>query len=182
MVRKAMHMRVIPAAAFALLLASCGAAPPDAPAPPAAAPEQPAVPVAPDAEAAVPAAPTPVEPPGAEAPAAPAAPVRPSSGRAQLAAEAAAQQPIYLDVRTPEEFAAGHVAGTLHIPLDQLERRWAELAEYRDRPVVVYCRTGRRSGLAIDMLATKGFTRLENGGGVTQMARRGLRMEPENCC
>jgi phage shock protein E len=95
---------------------------------------------------------------------------------------AAARQPIYLDVRTPEEYAAGHVAGTLHIPLQELEQRWAELAEYRDQPMVVYCRTGRRSATAIDLLATKGFSRLENGGGVVQMARRGLPMEPPNCC
>jgi phage shock protein E len=98
------------------------------------------------------------------------------------AVPAAAAEPLILDVRTPEEYAAGHVAGTVHIPLDELERRWAELAEYRDRPVVVYCRTGRRSATAIDLLASKGFSRLENGGGIGQMARRGHRMVPEDCC
>jgi phage shock protein E len=95
---------------------------------------------------------------------------------------ASAPQPLILDVRTPEEYAAGHVAGTVHIPLDQLEQRWQELAEYRDQPIIVYCRTGRRSAVAIDLLATKGFSRLENGGGVSQMARRGLRMSSEDCC
>jgi phage shock protein E len=101
---------------------------------------------------------------------------------AQGTGAAATRPPIYLDVRTPEEYAAGHVAGTLHIPLQELEHRWAELAQYRDQPLVVYCRTGRRSAAAIDLLATKGFSRLENGGGVTQMARRGLPMEPADCC
>jgi phage shock protein E len=95
---------------------------------------------------------------------------------------AAAPQPLILDVRTLEEYAAGHVAGTVHIPLDQLEQRWQEIAQYRDQPIIVYCRTGRRSAVAIDLLATKGFSRLENGGGVSQMARRGLRMSPEDCC
>jgi phage shock protein E len=99
-----------------------------------------------------------------------------------LATPAAAPQPLILDVRTPEEYAAGHVAGTVHIPLDQLEQRWQELAQYRDQPIIVYCRTGRRSAAAIDLLATKGFSRLENGGGLSQMARRGLRMSPEDCC
>jgi phage shock protein E len=93
-----------------------------------------------------------------------------------------AAQPVILDVRTPEEYAEGHVVGTFHIPLDQLEARWQELAQYRGQPVVVYCRTGRRSAAAIDLLATKGFSRLENGGGVSEMARRGLRMSPEGCC
>ena len=90
--------------------------------------------------------------------------------------------PVYLDVRTAEEFAAGHVAGTVHIPLDQLEERWQELAPYRDRDLVVYCRTGRRSAAAIDVLASRGFTRLQNGGGLQQMAARGLPVEPPGCC
>jgi phage shock protein E len=109
---------------------------------------------------------------------APALPVTPAPAAGPLVDA----QPVILDVRRPEEYAEGHVAGTLHIPLDQLESRWHELAQYRDQPVIVYCRTGRRSAAAIDLLATKGFSRLENGGGVSQMARRGLRMSPEGCC
>jgi rhodanese-related sulfurtransferase len=91
-------------------------------------------------------------------------------------------QPLYLDVRTQAEYDAGHVAGTMHIPLDQLAQRWQELATFRDRPMVVYCRTGRRSAAAIDLLRNRGFERLENGGGVTHMAARGLPMEPQHCC
>jgi phage shock protein E len=90
--------------------------------------------------------------------------------------------PVYLDVRTAGEHAAGHVAGTVHIPLDQLEERWQELAPYRDRDMVVYCRSGRRSAVAIDLLASRGFTRLQNGGGLRQLAARGLPMEPPGCC
>jgi phage shock protein E len=101
---------------------------------------------------------------------------------ASPAGTVAVEGPVYLDVRTPEEYAAGHVAGTLHIPLDQLERRWEELAQYRDQPMVVYCRTGRRSAAAIDILRAQGFTRLENGGGLAQMAARGVAVEPEGCC
>lgn len=91
-------------------------------------------------------------------------------------------RPLYLDVRTQAEYDAGHVAGTLHIPLDQLDQRWQELAPFRDRPIVVYCRTGRRSAAAMDLLRSRGFDRLENGGGVTHMAARGLPMEPQHCC
>lgn len=97
-------------------------------------------------------------------------------------AETADLTPLYLDVRTQAEYDAGHVAGTLHIPLDQLEQRWQELATFRDRPLVVYCRTGRRSAAAMDLLRNRGFDRLENGGGVTHMAARGLVMEPQHCC
>lgn len=73
-------------------------------------------------------------------------------------------------------------AGTLHIPLDELEQRWQELESYRDQHIVVYCRTGRRSAAAIELLRSRGFDHLENGGGVAQMAARGLPMEPETCC
>jgi rhodanese-related sulfurtransferase len=106
--------------------------------------------------------------------------VAPQAG--QAAASESVSAPVYLDVRTAEEYAAGHVAGTVHIPLDQLEERWQELAPYRDRDMVVYCRSGRRSAAAIDLLASRGFSRLQNGGGLQQMAARGLPVEPTGCC
>jgi len=65
-----------------------------------------------------------------------------------------------LDVRTAEEFAAGHVPGARNIPVAELEARIAELAAARDRDLVVYCRTGRRAALALQILAANGFRRL----------------------
>jgi phage shock protein E len=79
---------------------------------------------------------------------------------------------IYLDVRTPEEYAAGHVQGAVHIPYDEVTVRSAELASYRDRDIVVYCKSGRRAGIAIDSLQAAGFTRLSNGGGLDELARQ----------
>jgi phage shock protein E len=81
---------------------------------------------------------------------------------------------VYVDVRRPDEWLSGHIAGAVHIPVQELEQRWKELEQYRDRDIVLYCRTGRRSGIAYDLLRTKGFTRLENGGSLKQVARRGL--------
>jgi len=65
-----------------------------------------------------------------------------------------------LDVRTPEEFEGGHVPGALNVPHDQIERRLAELEPYRDREVVLYCRSGRRAGVASETLAAAGFAHL----------------------
>src|SRR5512134_1951806 len=65
-----------------------------------------------------------------------------------------------LDVRTPEEFAAGHVPGAVNVPHDQLANRLAEVP--RDKDVVVYCRSGRRSLIAADILATNGFKRVSH--------------------
>lgn len=59
-----------------------------------------------------------------------------------------------VDVRTPEEFAAGHLDGARNLPLDALTARMAELP--RDRAVVVYCRSGARSARAAAVLRSAG--------------------------
>jgi len=63
--------------------------------------------------------------------------------------------PLILDVRTPDEYAAGHVPGAVLIPHDELESRIAELGE--PRALVVYCKSGRRAGIAEEILAEHGF-------------------------
>ncbi len=85
--------------------------------------------------------------------------------RAQLAAQPNAQ---ILDVRTPEEFAAGHIAGALLIDIygpDFAERCLAELDP--KRPVFVYCRSGGRSSSAAQFLASHGFDGANLVGGFT---------------
>lgn len=64
-----------------------------------------------------------------------------------------------IDVRTPAEFAAGHVPGAVNVPYDEIGRRSAELGP-PSTPLVLYCRSGRRSGIAVAALKEKGFTRL----------------------
>jgi phage shock protein E len=60
-----------------------------------------------------------------------------------------------LDVRTPEEHRAKHIEGSVNIPVQQLEDRLSELD--RSRPVVVYCRSGRRSADATRRLCERGY-------------------------
>jgi rhodanese-related sulfurtransferase len=79
----------------------------------------------------------------------------------QRLAEAGA---LVLDVRSPEEFAQGHVPGAKNIPHDQVARRAAELGP-TSTPIVVYCRSGRRSAAAIETLKELGYERLWNAGG-----------------
>jgi len=64
-----------------------------------------------------------------------------------------------VDVRTPEEFASGHVPGAINIPYDQLPGRAAEIGP-PSTPVLLYCRSGRRSGIAVESLQKVGFTKL----------------------
>lgn len=73
---------------------------------------------------------------------------------------ARAQAPAMLDVRTPAEFAAGHLPGAVNIPVDQLRERLGELASLRDRELLVYCETGRRAGVAVQGLGRAGFAHL----------------------
>ncbi len=67
---------------------------------------------------------------------------------------------VVLDVRTPEEFAAGHVPGAINIPHTELAARVAELEGSRDSDIVVYCRSGARSAIALGELEKSGFRRL----------------------
>lgn len=77
----------------------------------------------------------------------------------QLVAEGA----LLLDVRTPEEFASGHIEGAVNIPVQELEGRMAEL-EPKDRAIVVYCRSGARSSQAESMLEGAGYGKVHNLG------------------
>ena len=67
---------------------------------------------------------------------------------------------IVLDVRTAAEFAAGHVPGARNVSHDELPARLGELAALRDKQVVLYCRSGRRTEIAEDTLRKAGFTKL----------------------
>jgi phage shock protein E len=64
-----------------------------------------------------------------------------------------------VDVRTPAEFLADHVPGAINIPFDEIDARAAEIGP-ASTPVLLYCRSGRRSGIAIGTLREKGFTQL----------------------
>ena len=69
---------------------------------------------------------------------------------------------VVVDVRTPEEFASGHIPGAVNIPHDQLPNRLAELAGAKNKDVVVYCRSGRRSALAQETLSAQGFKSVQH--------------------
>jgi phage shock protein E len=72
-----------------------------------------------------------------------------------------------VDVRSPGEFGSGAFPGAVNIPLTALGSRLGEIP--RDRPVVVYCASGSRSGFAVRMLRRAGYAEVVNGGGLRHM-------------
>jgi len=73
---------------------------------------------------------------------------------------------VWIDVRTPEEFAAGHVEGATRIPWDGIEKGVAQLELAKDTPVYLYCGAGGRAGKAKERLDMMGFTAVTNAGGL----------------
>jgi len=71
-----------------------------------------------------------------------------------------ADEIVLLDVRTPKEFSEGFIPGAINIPHDELETRIAELDGARGKEIVVYCRSGRRSDIALGLLQKAGFERV----------------------
>jgi rhodanese-related sulfurtransferase len=77
---------------------------------------------------------------------------------------------VVLDVRTPSEYnsESGHLANALLIPLQEIEQRIGELAPYKGKTIIAYCRTGNRSGRAASLLSKKGFTAANMDGGIVK--------------
>lgn len=85
---------------------------------------------------------------------------------------------LVVDVRSPEEFANGHVAGSINLPLGDLARLACSALPRRDAPVILCCISGARSDMATQWLRAQGYTQVSNGGGVGAVALRlGLPIE-----
>lgn len=69
---------------------------------------------------------------------------------------------VIVDVRTPGEYAGGHIKGSVNIPLQSLGSQMAKLK--KDKPVITCCASGMRSGSARAMLQSAGFSEVYNAG------------------
>jgi len=73
-----------------------------------------------------------------------------------------------IDVRTPGEYLDGHYPGAINIPLNELTERLDEFKKMQ-QPIVAYCRSGARSGMAVSVLKQNGFNEVYNGGGLIDL-------------
>ena len=83
----------------------------------------------------------------------------------EVALTKVAQGAMLVDVRTPEEYAEGHLPEAVNIPFEPIAEAFAKPGIAKDTPVVVYCRSGRRSGIAKESLEKAGYQEVYNGGG-----------------
>jgi phage shock protein E len=78
----------------------------------------------------------------------------------------------WVDVRTAGEFGAGHVAGAVNIPYEEITERIGEVASDKDATIYLYCRSGRRSGIALEALREAGYDNAVNIGGLEEARRK----------
>lgn len=84
-----------------------------------------------------------------------------------------------LDVREPDEWAAGHIEGALHIPLSTLPERTGEVAELEAAQTLVVCKVGGRSARAVAYLAQQGYEVVNLAGGMLDWEAAGRPMVSE---
>ena len=72
----------------------------------------------------------------------------------------------FLDVRTESEFLSGHIENSIHIPLQELQTRLDEIEQLKQKDIIVYCRSGARSGKATNLLIKNNFKVQNLSGGI----------------
>jgi phage shock protein E len=83
-----------------------------------------------------------------------------------------AADPIWIDVRTADEYSRGHVSEALNIPYTEIAESISAVTADRDASIYVYCRSGRRSGIAKETLEGMGYTQVVNVGGFDQAMQK----------
>lgn len=91
-----------------------------------------------------------------------------ASQRADVAWQWIENGAVVIDVRTPSEFESGHLENALNIPVSELAQADLSFLSHSD-DVVVYCRSGNRSGAAHKILVDMGYRNIHNGGGLQEM-------------
>ena len=67
---------------------------------------------------------------------------------------------LILDTRSKMEYNSGHIEGAMLIPHNKVEMNLNKLKDYKDKPILVYCRTGSRSAIAVNVLIKNGFNKI----------------------
>ena len=82
---------------------------------------------------------------------------------------------VWIDVRSAEEFNAGHLQDAVNIPHDKIIARIQAVSPDKNAPVNLYCRSGRRAEAALNELKNAGYTNVTNHGGYEDLVKKGLK-------
>jgi phage shock protein E len=104
-----------------------------------------------------------------------------AAGLMMFAFSGAFGEPVWIDVRTIEEFNTDHIDGDANIPLAEISAAKL-IAEYgKDAELMLYCRSGNRAGQARQLLEDAGFTKVTNAGGIDDVRTlRGLKIAAQS--
>lgn len=89
---------------------------------------------------------------------------------------------LLIDVRSADEFASGALPGAHNISHEQIAEQISRLAPDKSAPIVLYCRSGRRSGLAQDSLQALGYQQVINAGSIDSLKAAQQAKSPEAAC
>ena len=93
----------------------------------------------------------------------------------QSAVQPAKAKGVWIDVRSAEEFNAGHLQDAVNIPHDKIIARIQAVSPDKNAPVNLYCRSGRRAEAALNELKNAGYTNVTNHGGYEDLVKKGLK-------
>jgi phage shock protein E len=89
----------------------------------------------------------------------------------------AGEEIFWVDVRSTSEYASGHVDGAVNIPYTEIVERIGEVTTDKDATLYLYCRSGRRSGIALEALQQAGYVGAVNIGGLDDALQRAAAAE-----
>ena len=99
--------------------------------------------------------------------------VAPRAGKTRTGtAGLATVKPLVIDVRSQQEWSGGHIEGAILIPHTEIAERITEAAPDKAQSIYLYCRSGRRSGIAKRVLEQMGYTNVENLGSIKDARKR----------
>jgi phage shock protein E len=81
-------------------------------------------------------------------------------------------QSLWIDVRTVEEYKAGHLEGAINVPYDEIEQKIEAVSADKTADIQLYCRSGRRSGIALESLRSLGYSKVTNAGSYEQLKQK----------
>lgn len=88
---------------------------------------------------------------------------------------------VLVDVRTPEEFSAGNIDGAVLLPYQRILELPDVVTIKKDTPIVLYCASGKRAGIAKDVLEQAGYSQVYNAGGYEELYRQLVQIDRAKC-